>query len=135
MQAGSAAAPRLRIRDIQVNTAPLLAQSGNPTAAWAAAALSAALQQALVADLAPEDASAPTLSVRVNAIILGPVGPEGMAIDTIKGAATLGGRSTRLRATTFYTPSPVDQTLVEQALQGRVTTLAAALAQTLSRKL
>jgi len=133
VQATRAAAPGLRVRDIRVNTAPLLAQSGNPTAAWVQTALPAALAQTFA--LAPDDASAPTLSVRVNAIILGPIGPEGGAIDTIKGMGTLGGRTTRLRATAFYTPSPVDQALVEQALQGRVTTLAQAFAQALPAKL
>jgi hypothetical protein len=136
VQATSSQASGVRIHNIQVDTSALVAQSGNPTAAWVQQALPAALAQLLAADLAPDDTGAPTLTVRVKAVVLGPIGPEGGAIDTIRGQARLGGGpSTKIKATTFYTPSPVDQSLWEQALQGRVTTLATAFAQTLQRKL
>ena len=52
----------------------------------------------------------------------------------MKGSATLGGRHTSFRATSFYIPSPVDQALVEQALYGRVTALSQAFAYQLARR-
>ena len=58
----------------------------------------------------------------------------------MKGVATLSGgggapHKTRLRATSTYIPSPVDQTLVEQALHGRVTALSQAFAYRLKKKM
>jgi hypothetical protein len=125
----------VRIRDIQVNTTPLLAQSGNPTAQWAQQALTGALAQTFAPYMAPTDPNAATLSVRIDSIVLGSIGPEGGAIDTMKGVVTLGGAKTRLRATAFYNPSPVDQTLWEQALQGRVSTVSQSFAQFLLKKM
>lgn len=60
-----------RISAIEVNTAPLLAQSGNPTANWAQQALTAQLAQAFAASMAPGDPGGATLSVTVNSIYLG----------------------------------------------------------------
>ena len=124
--AGPAAAA---IGAIPVDTSGLLAQSGDPTASW--------VQQALPRQLARYLGSrAPSgLSVQVNSIVLGPDGPGGGAIDTITGVANAGARQIPIRATTFYTPMSIDQALWEQALQGRVTTLSQAFAQTLARKL
>lgn len=135
VQATAPQGSSVHVRSIQVDTSALLAQSGNPTAAWVQQALPAALAQQLAGDLTPDDASAPTLTVHVKAVILGSVGPEGTALDTIRGTAGLGGGAgTKVRATSFYTPTSVDQTLWEQAMQGRVTTLAMAFAQTVQRK-
>jgi hypothetical protein len=125
------------ISSIEVNTAPLLAQSGNPTAQWAQAALPGALAQAFVANMAPGDPGGATLSVRIDSIYLGQDGPADP--DTMKGAATLSGgggpaRKTRLRATSTYIANPTDQALVEQALQGRVQALSQAFAYWLQRK-
>jgi hypothetical protein len=125
------------ISSIEVNTAPLLAQSGNPTAQWAQAALPGALAQAFVANMAPGDPGGATLSVRIDSIYLGQGGPADP--DTMKGAATLSGgggpaRKTRLRATSTYIANPTDQALVEQALQGRVQALSQAFAYWLQRK-
>ena len=43
-------------------------------------------------------------------------------------------RTTRLRATSTYIPSPVDQAMVEQAFQGRVPALSQAFAYWLARR-
>lgn len=123
-----------RIANISVDTGPLLAQSGNPTAQWAQDALPGALAQAFASHMAPGDPSGGTLSVRIDSIILGPVGPDGQATDWMKGAATLGGRHTSVRASSLYLPSPTDQALVEQAFHGRVTALSRSFAYWLARK-
>jgi hypothetical protein len=125
------------ISSIEVNTAPLLAQSGNPTAQWAQAALPGALAQAFAANMAPGDPGGATLSVRIDSIYLGQGGPADP--DTMKGAATLSGgggpaRKTRLRATSTYIANPTDQALVKKALQGRVQALSQAFAYWLQRK-
>jgi hypothetical protein len=118
-----------------VNTAPLQGQSGATTADWAQQALTAAFAQGLAADMAPGDPGARTLSVRVNAIILASVGPDGTATDTIRGTATLNGAPVPIRATTSYVPLSVDTALWEQAMQGRVQTLSQAFAFSVKRKL
>ena len=41
---------------------------------------------------------------------------------------------TKVRATAFFTPTSVDQTLWEQAMQGRVQTLSQAFADVLAHK-
>lgn len=127
-----------RISAIEVNTAPLLAESGNPTASWAQQALTAQLAEAFAASMAPGDPGEATLSVTINSIYLGGGGPADP--DIISGVATLSGgagpaRRTRLRATSTYISSPVDQALVEQALQGRVQALSQAFAYWLKKKI
>ena len=129
------AASNLRIRNIQIDTAPLLAQSGNLTAQWVQQTLPGALAQALSANMAPGDPDGATLSVRINSIYLGQGGPADP--DAMKGVATLSGpatRQTKLQATSTYIPSPVDQTLVAQAMQGRVQALSQSFAYWLKRK-
>ncbi len=59
------------ISDIQVNTAPLLAQSGNPTAQWVQDALPSQLAQAFAANMAPGDPNGAILRVRIDSIYLG----------------------------------------------------------------
>lgn len=123
-----------RISGIEVNTAPLLAQSGNPTAAWAQQALSGALAQAFASHMAPGDPAGAPLSVRIDSIYLGSGGPADP--DIMKGAATLGStRVTSLRSISTYISSPVDQSLPEQAFQGRVQALSQAFAYRLARRL
>ena len=126
-----------RIASIAVDTAPLVAQSGNPTAQWAQDALPGALAQAFAGHMAPGDPGGGTLSVTINSIFLGNGGPANP--DIMTGVATLSGggapaRTTRLRATATYIPMPIDQTLVEQALHGRVTALSRAFAYWLARR-
>lgn len=127
-------APGFRIAAINVDAAPLLAQSGDPTAAWVQQALPGALAQAFASHMALGDLNAATLNVTINSVILGPVGPGGQATDWMKGVATLGARHTRLNATSYYIPSPVAQALPEQAFQGRVTALSQSFAYWLARR-
>ena len=126
-------APGVRIGSVQVDTAPLLAQSGNPTAAWAQQALPGYIAQAFASRMAPGVPSAATLSVRIDSVYLGDGGPADP--DIMKGVATLDGRNVRLRATSTYIPLTVDQALPEQALQGRVQALSQAFAYWLRRKM
>ena len=141
-QTGGVAAPGTisgyHIANIVVDTSPLAAQSGNPTAQWAQQALPGALAQAFASHMAPGDPSGQTLSVTINSIYLGGGGPADP--DIMTGVATLSGgagpsRTTRLRTPTTYISNPVDQTLVEQALQGRVQALSQAFAYSLARRL
>jgi hypothetical protein len=125
--------PGLRIGAIQVDTAPLVAQVGNPTAAWAQQALPAQLAQVLASHMAPGEPGAATLSVTVDSIYLGNGGPADP--DIIKGIATLDGRRVSVRAISTYFPSPTDQALPEQALRGRVQALAQAFAYRLWRRM
>jgi hypothetical protein len=127
-----------RIGSIQVNTAPLVAQSGNPTASWAQQALPGQLAQSFAPVMAPGDPSGATLNVRIDSIYLGEGGAGDP--DRIRGAATLSGggaptRTARVRTIAVYIPSPVDQSLPEQALQGRVQALSQSFAYSLAKKL
>ena len=128
--AAPAAVSGYRIGSISVDTAPLLAQSGDPTAQWAQDALPGALAQAFASHMAPGDPSGGALNVRIDSIYLGGGGPADP--DIIKGVATLNGRRTAVRATSTYISNPTDQALVEQALHGRVTALSQAFAYWLS---
>jgi hypothetical protein len=127
-----------RIGSIQVNTAPLVAQSGNPTASWAQQALPGQLAQAFAPVMAPGDPGGATLNVQINSIYLGDGGAGDP--DQMRGTATLSGgarptRVTRVRAIAIYIFSPVDQSLPEQALQGRVQALSQSFAYSLAKKL
>jgi hypothetical protein len=139
VQAAGAPTSGFRIGAVEVDTVPLLAQSGNPTAQWAQAAVPAALAQTLAGSMAPGDPNGATLSVRIDSIYLGGGGPADA--DRMRGAATLSGgaggaaRQASVRATAVYIPSPVDQALVAQANQGRVQALATSFAYQLKRKL
>jgi hypothetical protein len=72
------------------------------------------------------------LHVQIDTVYLGG-GGEGDP-DRMRGVATLGGRTINVRAISIYTPSPTDQALPEQALQGRVQALSVAFAYRLKRK-
>ena len=122
-----------RIGAVNVDTTPLIAYVGNPTAGWAQQALPGALAQALGGHIAPGDPSAPALDVRIDTLYLGGGGPADP--DRIRGVAMLGGHTISVRAESTYISSPTDQALPEQALQGRVQALAVAFAYRLKRKL
>jgi hypothetical protein len=122
-----------RIANIAVDTGPLAAQSGNPTAQWAQQALPGALARALASHMAPGDPSGGALNVVVNSIYLGNGGPGDP--DIMKGVATLSRRQVNVRATSTYFSNPTDQALVEQALQNRVNALSVAFAYRLRRVL
>ena len=120
------AAPAAGVPGIDVDTAPLAAYVGNPTASW--------VQQSLPGDLARIlGPRAEGLHVRVDTLYLGGGGPADP--DLMRGVATLGGRTIRVRAASTYWPSPTDQALPEQALRGRVHALSRAFAYRLRRKL
>ena len=126
-------APGVHIGAIQVDTAPLIAQVGNPTASWAQQALPGQFAQAFAAHMDPGVAGAATLGVRIDSCsIWAAAGPPP---DIMKGVVTLNGRQTRVRATSTYFPNPTDQALPEQALQGRVTALSQAFAYWAARRM
>jgi hypothetical protein len=112
---------------IDVDTSPLVAYVGNPTAGWAQQALPGALARVLGSQ-APGG-----LHVRIDTLYLGNGGPGDP--DRMRGVATLGGRTINVRAVSTYFPTPTDQALPEQALQGRVQALSVAFAYRLKRKL
>jgi hypothetical protein len=110
---------------ISVDTSPLVAYVGNPTAGWVQQSLPGALAQVLGPSAA--------LHVRIDTLYLGNGGPADP--DRMRGVATLGGRTISVRAVSTYFPSPTDQALPEQALQGRVQALSVAFAYRLKRKM
>jgi hypothetical protein len=124
-----AATSGLRIGAINVDTTPLVAYVGNPTAGWAQQALPGALAQVLGSG-APDG---PPLNVRIDTLYLGGGGPADP--DLIRGVATLNGRTISVRAPSTYIANPTDQALPEQALQGRVQALAVSFAYRLKRKI
>jgi hypothetical protein len=127
VQPGAAAGPG--VGSINVDTAPLVAYVGNPTAGWAQQALPGALAQVLGSG-AP---GGPPLNVRIDTLYLGGGGPADP--DRMRGVASLGGHTISVRAVSTYWPNPTDQALPEQALQGRVQALATAFAYRLKTKL
>jgi hypothetical protein len=123
------AASGVGIGAIEVDTTPLVAYVGNPTAGWAQQALPGAIAQVLGSG-AP---GGPTLQVRIDTLYLGGGGPADP--DRMRGVAMLGGRTISVRAVSTYFSSPTDQALPDQALQGRVQALAVAFAYRLKRKM
>jgi hypothetical protein len=143
---GSASAqPGLRIRAIKVDVSPIRASMGDPTAAWVEEALPGALAQSLAPYMAPGDRGGATLVARIDYPYLGSSsgGPGffNQTQDTINGALLLKGArggvvaNVPLRAISSYIPMAIDQTLVERALEGRVTALAQAFAGWAPREL
>jgi hypothetical protein len=106
---------------IDVDTTALM----NPTAGW--------VQQSLPGELSQVLGTGAPLHVRVDTVYLGG-GGQGDP-DRMRGVTTLGGRTISVRAISIYTPSPTDQALPEQALQGRVQALSVAFAYRLKRKM
>ena len=83
---------------ISVDTTPLVAYVGNPTAGWVQQSLPGALAQAL-GSRAPGG-----LHVRIDTLYLGNGGPGDP--DRMRGVATLGGRTINVRAVSTYWSSP-----------------------------
>ncbi|HWY82081.1 MAG TPA: hypothetical protein VNY10_09160 [Roseiarcus sp.] len=138
------AQPGLRIRAIKVDVSPIRVSMGDPTAAWVEEALPGALAQSLAPYMAPGDRNGATLVARIDYLYLGSSsGGPGFfhqTQDTINGTLLLKGprgvvANVPLRAISSYFPMAVDQTLVERALQGRVTALAQAFAGWAPREL
>jgi hypothetical protein len=113
--------------DISVDTAPLVAYVGNPTAGWAQQSLPGALAQVL------GSSADGGVYVRIDTLYLGNGGPGDP--DRMRGVAILGGRTINVRAVSTYWPTPTDQALPEQALRGRVQALSTAFAYRLRRKM
>lgn len=119
---------------IHVDVAPLLANSGEPTAGWVAQTLPPAIAQAL----AGTESSGEGVAVTIQYVILGPNtgnagGPAGSTPDQMVGTVTFGGVTRPLRATTFYYPSPVDNTMIAQSNYDRVYQLSQAFAYWVAR--
>jgi hypothetical protein len=142
---GALAQPGLRIRAIKVDVSPIRASMGDPTAAWVEQALPGALAQSLAPSMALGDRNGATLVARIDYLYLGTSsGGPGFfhqTQDTINGTLLLKGprggvvANVPLRAISSYFPMAVDQTLVERALEGRVTALAQAFAGWAPREL
>ncbi len=131
-------ASSFRIGSIEVNTAPLLAQSGDPTASWVQQALPGQFAQVFAAYMAPGGSGGATLHAEIDSIYLGLGGSANP--DTIKGVVTLSGgagpaRTMSVHAIAIYFPGTAQQGLPEQVYQGRVTALTQAFAYRLKRKL
>jgi hypothetical protein len=103
---------------------------------WVQQALAGALAQRFAWQMAPGGQKRQDARVTVNSVYLrgrGPADPDPMrGVATGRGSAAAQ-RTTRLRATSTYIPSPVDQVLVEQAFKGRVP-LSQAFAYRLARR-
>src|ERR1700678_2006806 len=112
---------------IDVDTTPLVAYVGNPTAGWVQQSLPGALAQGL------GSRASGGLHVRIDTLYLGNGGPGDP--DRMRGVAILGGRTINVRAVSTYWASPTDPALPEQALQGRVQALSVAFAYRLRRKI
>jgi hypothetical protein len=100
---------------IHVDVAPVLANSGEPTAGWVPRALPPAIAQALAA----VGHSGESVAVTIDYVTLGPnqggVGPTGASQDQMIG------------------PSPVDSTMIAQSNYDRVYQLSQAFAYWVAR--
>ncbi len=113
---------------VRVDVAPLLANSGEPTAGWVEQTLPPAIAQAL----ASAGRGGASVSVTIEYVILGPnsggTGPAGASPDQMIGTVTIGGVTSPLRASTWYYPSPVDNTMIAQSNYDRIYQLSQAFA-------
>lgn len=129
-----AAVARLGPVGIRVDVTPVLENSGEPTASWVAQTLPTAIAEALGA---VGRGGAP-VSVRIDYVLLGPnqggVGPAGASQDQMVGAVIIGGVERPLRASAFYYPSPVDNTMIAQSNYNRVFRLSQAFAYWVARE-
>ena len=114
---------------IRVDVAPLRGNAGNPTAAWVAQTLPAALARAFAEVGRP----AASLAVQIEYVILGPAaaggfGAQGSTPDQMVGEVTVDGVAHPLRAETSYYPNAVDQPEFEQSNFARIAQLSQAFA-------
>ena len=116
-------------RSLRVDASPLRANAGDPTAAWVERELPGALARALQGRMTR---NGNTLVVRIDTLTLGPsTGANvhsSVSIDNIGGVAIVNGGAIPVRATSNYSSSPIDQTMIEQSNHSRVSALLAALA-------
>ena len=123
---GFSQSPAVSGAAVHVDTSPLVAYVGNPTAGW--------VEQSLPGELARlSGRSAGGVHVRSTHSISATAGQADP--DLITGVAMVGGRTIHVRANSTYWSSPTDQALPEQALQGRVQALSVAFAYRLRRKI
>jgi hypothetical protein len=119
---------------IHVDVAPVLANSGEPTAGWVPRALPPAIAQALAA----VGHSGESFAVTIDYVTLGPnqggVGPTGASQDQMIGTVAINGAENPLRASMFYYPSPVDNTMIAQSNYDRVYQLSQAFAYWVTRR-
>ena len=119
---------------IHVDVAPLLANSGEPTAGWVAQTLPAAISQALAAS----GRSGEGVAVRIDYVLLGPNsgggGPAGSSPDQMVGVVTIGGVERPLRASTWYYPMPTDNVMIAQSNYDRIYQLSQAFAYWVARE-
>src|SRR5271165_4407908 len=124
----------VQLGGIRVDVTALRENAGDPTAAWVEKELPGAIAHAL-AGRAP---SGP-VTVRIDYLTLGPnTGATvhgGSSPDNIQGVAMIGNLQWPVRATTSYSASPIDQTMIEQSNHARVSALAQALAFWIARDL
>ena len=125
---GSARARLSPIGNIRVDVNPLLENSGEPTAGWVAQALPVAIANAL----ATAGRSGAPVSVRIDYGLLGPnqggVGPAGSSQDQMIGVVSTGGVERPLRASAYYYPSAIDNTMIAESNHNRIVRLAQAFA-------
>ncbi len=119
---------------IRVDVAPLRQNAGDPTASWVAQTLPTAIAAALNS----VGRGGASVAVTIEYVILGPnsggVGPAGSSPDQMVGTVSIDGVERPLRATTYYYPSPVDNTMIEQSNYDRVYQLSRAFAFWVARE-
>ena len=121
----------LRIRNIQIDVAPLRASVGDPTASWVQQGLPDQLARALAGHMTTTGGA---LVVRIDSVTLGPI-KDSSAWDNISGVAMIGSKQWPVRATAKYHLSAVDQAMFEESNHRRVTELVQALTYWLGRGL
>jgi hypothetical protein len=142
-----AAAAQLRFRAIKVDVSPLVGMGLGPQAAWLSQDLASRLQAAFAGRIAPRDAAAPTLVVRIDQMYLGesggggsssPLGDYG-ARDGIQGVGMVVARNGKVVAAypLFTTQLALTGGSVYdiQSARGRVAVLAGSFAQWLPGKM
>jgi len=130
----------LRIATVAIDDSGLASLDTSPVAAWVRASLSGRIAHALEGRMAPGDPAAATLTVRVDAVVLGPVGAGGGALDRISGDASLRGggveeKPVGVAVTLPYVASRGDLIQAQPARERRVAALAQAFADQLPGKL
>ena len=119
---------------IRVDVAPVLENSGEPTASWVAQTLPAAISEALAA----AGRSGTPVSVRIDYVMLGSnsggAGPAGSSPDQMVGVVTIGGVERPLRASTWYYPMPTDNVMIAQSNYDRIYQLSQAFAYWVARE-
>jgi len=118
---------------IWVDVGPLRANGGGTLAQWVEQTLPGALAQAM----ASAGQGGVSVTARIEYVLLGPssggVGPAGSSPDQMIGDYTINGVTRPLRASTWYYPSSVDQTMIEQTNFLRVQQLSQAFASWVAR--